>query len=74
MYSVIMNRIRLRNGEEDEALDIYMLSFLTLISFQRYIVIAIKYATFPKVQWYAMYSKLTAKEINETLIVGAWLL
>ena len=64
VYTLVMNRLRIRAGEEEEALEIYMLSLLTLYGLQRQISISIKYATFPKVQWHSIFSKLTALEVN----------
>ena len=64
VYILVMNRLQIQAGEEEEALEIYMLSLLTLYGFQRYVSISIKYATFPKVQWHSIFSRLTVQEVN----------
>ena len=59
----VRNRLRVRAGEEDEEIKAYPLILFLFVSFLRFILIAVKYATFPKIQWIRCYSRMTDEEI-----------
>ena len=66
------NRLRVRAGEEDDEIEAYPLILFLFVSFLRFILIAVKYATFPKIQWMRCFSRMTDEEIQATLIASAW--
>ena len=68
----VRNRLRVRAGEEDQELEAYPLVWFLFSTFLRFILIAVKYATFPRIQWLRCFSTMTNEEINATLIASAW--
>ena len=59
----VRNRIRVRAGEEDEQIEAYPLILFIFVSFLRFILIAVKYATFPRIQWLRCFTRMSNEEI-----------
>ena len=68
----VRNRLKIRAGKEDEEIEAYPLILFLFVSFLRFILIAVKYATFPRIQWLRTFSRMSNEEINATLVASAW--